>query len=113
MNYYIIEAGDQSLAQMITTEDGKSLGAYQGVGVDQQFCEVERCVIHVPFLDSDRDIENPASLRDVIGVNNDIAISTRFAKVLEKFKTDSRIKTLSVDVRNRAGQVLSSTFTFI
>lgn len=109
VQFFIFDAGDQLIASHISNERNCWLERYS----DDTFWDANELTLHVPYLDSDRDIKNADKLPDAIGVGLETVISTRLETCLRSFRYDSTCRFCPLTVINRRGDVLTHAYSLL
>ena len=109
VRYYIFDAGDQMIASHVSDERNCWLERYG----DDTFWDSNELTLHVPYLDSDRDIKSADQLPDAIGVGLETVISTRLETCLRSFRYDSSCRFSPLTIMNRRGEVLTRSYSLL
>ena len=110
MKYFLFDADDDIVAASITNEHGDELARY---GENPKFWDVGRRLVHVPYLDSDDDIQSPSQLTDAIGIGLEVVVSKALAECLQQFSFDDAVMFLPVEIVNRSAQVISTDYQLL
>tara|TARA_R100000365_G_C2694384_1_gene35103 strand:- start:95 stop:568 length:474 start_codon:yes stop_codon:yes gene_type:complete len=109
VRYYLFDAGDDLIASHISNESNRWLERYG----EDTYWDAKSITLHVPYLDTDRDVKSEDQLPDAIGVALQTAVSTKLETCLRSFRYDRNSHFVPLAVKNRKGLVLSQSFSLL